>query len=84
MTKHKTKSTSGFTCPECGVWTVVNSTRTSPFFGLVRRRECANGHKFTTSETLIPQEVMTETMRASRLRALQAGREKYKVTRCAP
>ncbi len=32
-------------CPQCGAWTDVLETR-SPR----RRRECANGHRFTTIE----------------------------------
>jgi hypothetical protein len=35
-------------CPECGVWSEVLETRRK----IVRRRECANGHRFTTIETL--------------------------------
>lgn len=34
-------------CPECGVWTEVISTR-----GTRRRRECGNGHRFTTEEVI--------------------------------
>ena len=45
-------------CPECGVWTVVKEVRPSTVHGYRRRRECANGHKFTTVETVVPQEVM--------------------------
>ena len=32
-------------CPHCGVWTTVLETR-----GVRRRRECGNGHRFTTQE----------------------------------
>ena len=35
-------------CPECGAWSLVKETRRK----IVRRRECANGHLFTTIETL--------------------------------
>jgi transcriptional regulator NrdR family protein len=35
-------------CPVCKVWSFVLSTRK----GVIRRRECANGHRFTTIETL--------------------------------
>jgi len=34
-------------CPECGAWTEVVSKRSA-----WRRRECANGHRFNTVETL--------------------------------
>jgi transcriptional regulator NrdR family protein len=36
-------------CPKCGVWTSVLDTRNRGSF-TTRRRECANGHKFTTEE----------------------------------
>jgi len=36
-------------CPVCNVWTTVNDTRNKEGFTL-RRRECGNGHKFTTEE----------------------------------
>jgi transcriptional regulator NrdR family protein len=42
-------------CPVCGVWTAVKETR-----GIRRRRECANEHKFTTEEFVIPEEVLRE------------------------
>lgn len=35
-------------CPECGVWTRVLETRQ----GVLRRRECANGHRFNTEEKI--------------------------------
>lgn len=34
-------------CPQCGAWTEVRETR-----GAVRRRECANLHRFTTEEVV--------------------------------
>jgi hypothetical protein len=40
-------TTTGFPCPECGTWTEVKETR-----GAVRRRWCANDHKFYTVETV--------------------------------
>ena len=36
-------------CPKCGVWTNVLDTRNKGSFTL-RRRECGNGHRFTTEE----------------------------------
>ena len=39
-------------CPECNKWTDVLETR--PIRGtniIYRRRECGNGHRFTTHET---------------------------------
>ena len=35
-------------CPICKVWSFVLSTRN----GVMRRRECANGHRFSTIEIL--------------------------------
>lgn len=45
-------------CPVCGVWTVVKDTR-----GGRRRRECANEHRFTTEEVVIPEEVIKQRQR---------------------
>jgi hypothetical protein len=42
-------------CPTCGTWTLVKETR-----GIRRRRECANEHRFTTEEIVIPEEVIKE------------------------
>ena len=45
-------------CPTCGTWTVVKETR-----GTRRRRECANEHRFTTEEVVIPEEVIKQKQR---------------------
>jgi transcriptional regulator NrdR family protein len=45
-------------CPTCGAWTLIKETRQSPTFGYTRRRECANEHRFTTQELVIPQEAI--------------------------
>lgn len=50
-------------CPVCNVWTVVKEARDSPVHNYRRRRECANGHKFTTEERVIPQEQLTQERR---------------------
>jgi transcriptional regulator NrdR family protein len=42
-------------CPECGAWSTVKETR-----GNRRRRECANEHRFTTEEVVIPEEVLKQ------------------------
>jgi transcriptional regulator NrdR family protein len=42
-------------CPECGVWSIVKETR-----GSRRRRECANEHRFTTEEVVVPEEVLKQ------------------------
>lgn len=40
-------------CGKCGTWSTVAETRKADRgFTLVRRRECANGHRFTTFEVL--------------------------------
>ena len=64
-------------CPECGAWTVVKDTRESPTFGYIRRRECANYHKFTTQETVVPQEAINEERRQNVLKAGVLGRAKF-------
>jgi transcriptional regulator NrdR family protein len=50
-------------CPVCGVWTVVKEARESVVHNYRRRRECANGHKFTTEEVVIPKEQLTQERR---------------------
>jgi transcriptional regulator NrdR family protein len=42
------------TCPECNKYTAVLETRANPD-GVRRRYECANLHRFTTQESLVPQ-----------------------------
>ena len=41
-------------CPKCGKYTEVLETRANPD-GMRRRYECANLHRFTTQEALVPQ-----------------------------
>jgi transcriptional regulator NrdR family protein len=50
-------------CPECGAWSTVLETRTTPE-RYRRRRECANEHKFTTEEIVVPEEKLEEEARA--------------------
>lgn len=52
-------------CPQCGAWTDVLETR-SPR----RRRECANGHRFTTIE-------LPDTEANAHLAEQAIKREKY-------
>ena len=67
-------------CPTCGAWSLVKETRQSPTFGQTRRRECANEHRFTTQEVIIPQEVIDEERRThiennlKRLESIRASR----------
>lgn len=42
------KVTNAFRCPECGAHTSVLSTR-----GTRRRRECFEGHRFSTEEAVV-------------------------------
>lgn len=39
-------------CPTCNAWTEVNDTRNKGNH-VLRRRECANGHKFNTAEHVV-------------------------------
>jgi len=69
-------------CPECGAWSIVKETRQSPTFGQTRRRECANEHRFTTQELVIPQEAIDFERRThlenikKRLESIQTRRPK--------
>ena len=43
--------TAGMKCPECGAWTEVRETKKIRHTNILkRRRECGNGHRFTTHE----------------------------------
>jgi transcriptional regulator NrdR family protein len=45
-------------CPNCGAWSSVKETRSDKAKTMYRRRrECANGHKFTTEEKIVVSEV---------------------------
>lgn len=43
---------SAFECPQCGQQTTVKSTRCVVRQRLIRYRQCPDGHRFTTQETL--------------------------------
>jgi len=69
-------------CPECGAWSVILETRSSTA-RYRRRRECANGHKFTTEEIVVSQEqIKTErsdrfsVVREKRVESIRTGRPK--------
>jgi len=69
-------------CPECGAWSVILETRSSTA-RYRRRRECGNGHKFTTEEIVVSQEqIKTErsdrfsVVREKRVESVRAGRPK--------
>ena len=40
-------------CPECGAWSDVKETRKNTGY-TKRRYECANLHRFTTNEIVVP------------------------------
>lgn len=63
-------------CPECGAWSLIKSTRESEALGYTRRRECANYHRFTTQETVVPEEVIKAKQREAALTNIARGREK--------
>jgi transcriptional regulator NrdR family protein len=58
-------------CPECGAWTTISETRLT-VMRYRRRRECGNGHKFTTEEVVVSQEQLTSELNGR----LKAFREK--------
>jgi transcriptional regulator NrdR family protein len=64
-------------CPQCGAWSLVKETKKSPTFGYMRRRECANEHRFSTQEVVITQEQLDEE---KRLR-LEKNRELFEIER---
>jgi transcriptional regulator NrdR family protein len=41
-------------CPTCKTWTSVLETREKPDGTVRRRYECANLHRFTTTERAVP------------------------------
>jgi len=69
-------------CPTCGTWSIVKQTKESPTFGYTRRRECANEHRFTTQEVVVPQEAIDAERRdhyesnKERLESFRASRPK--------
>ena len=74
-------------CPTCGAWSTVKETRESKLFGFRRRRECANEHRFTTQEVVIPEEVIEKQCRENlaivneqRLVAVRSRRRKTTAT----
>lgn len=40
-------------CPQCKAWVQVKETRQRPDNTVYRRIECANGHRFVTSEQVV-------------------------------
>jgi transcriptional regulator NrdR family protein len=59
-------------CPDCGAWSVILETRSSPV-RYRRRRECANGHPFTTEEVVVTRGQIEQ----ERSERLKTGRAKH-------
>lgn len=62
-------------CPTCGAWSSVLATR-----GTTRRRECANGHRFSTLEVppgVVSQKDYRAFRRGAALRARNWTRDRY-------
>ena len=59
-------------CPECGAWTTINETRLT-VMRYRRRRECGNGHKFTTEEVVVPQKQIEQEVKI-RLKTAKANK----------
>jgi len=55
-------------CPTCNVWTSVIDTRNKKGYTL-RRRECANGHKFITEERAMTPKAKEKDELSSRITA---------------
>lgn len=47
-------------CPRCGVWVRVLETRMDADGAKRRRYECANLHRFSTKETIVPGRLSNE------------------------
>jgi quinol monooxygenase YgiN len=68
--------------PSMRFMVISKTNKKSPTFGYVRRRECANEHRFTTKEVFIPQEAIDEERRnhledmRERLESIRARRRK--------
>lgn len=58
-------------CPICQAWTTIKESRESSVFGYTRRRECANEHRFTTQERVLPENAIKEYKRLSIRRAVK-------------
>jgi len=72
-------------CPECGAWTTISETRLT-VMRYRRRRECGNGHKFTTEEVVVSQEQLTlessERLKVFREKEPKGGSTKKSNSNC--
>lgn len=76
-------------CEKCGAWSSVDETRKADRgFTLVRKRRCANGHRFTTYEVLstvysrVGPSRSREALVAAEARAFRARRNAQIVAAC--
>ena len=69
------KPAGGMKCPQCGAATDVKATRTKDNNMVYRTRVCFNDHKFTTKEIPVPQELIDEEIRATRIANLKGGKK---------
>lgn len=69
------KPAGGMKCPLCGAATDVKETRTRENNMVYRKRLCFNDHKFTTKEIPVPQDLIDEEMRATRIANLKGGKK---------
>ena len=66
-------------CPHCGAWAKVLSTRTQSGGHLTRRRyECANEHRFTTTEVHQAVYCSAKQRHVAHLQTVQARIARYK------
>jgi len=72
-------------CPECGAWTTISETRLT-VMRYRRRRECGNGHKFTTEEVVVSQEQLdsesSERLKVFREKEPKSGSTKKSNSNC--
>jgi transcriptional regulator NrdR family protein len=72
-------------CPECGAWTTISETRLT-VMRYRRRRECGNGHKFTTEEVVVSKEQLdaesNERLRVFREKELKRVTTKKTQSNC--
>ena len=62
-------------CPECNAWTEVLETRTKN--NVVRRRyRCANEHRFSTQENIVPSKAYRVYPETQRARQTDNGKKK--------
>lgn len=66
-------------CPRCGAWTEVAETRALDPLTTRRRRQCGNGHRFSTLEVLPPavhSRDLAATIRAAAAAASRWARDR--------